>query len=465
MSLTDELRQAFLTRDLSDEQRAELATAGEEVTFRPGDELFREGQPANHLWILLQGEIELSRHVGRQAAVVATMSTPGQWAGGLTAWGDEDATYRASGRAATAGRCLTVPSERLRELVSSWSPFAAHLLSGVFRTVRSIDATARERQSLLALGELAARLAHEINNPASASLRAVEAVRSAAQYMLDALVALADQGVTAATFLDIDRRRAALQANEAVDGDPLDLADREEAVGSWLEDNGIDLAWRMAPVLATAGADRAWLEQLEASVGVDAMSASVRWISSTLGMTALLDELAEATGRIGHLVEDVKTYSAMDRAEAQLADVSSGIESTLTVLGPKLEGLTVLRSHAPDVPAVEVYAAELNQVWTNLIDNAVDAMAGSGTLTISTSRSGDEVVVAITDTGPGIEPAVLSRVFEPFFTTKDVGKGTGLGLDIAHRIVVDRHGGKLTLESSPGATVARVTIPIRRSGA
>jgi signal transduction histidine kinase len=463
MSVTDDLRAAFLTRELSDAQRAELAAVSEEICFEPGQELFHEGRPADHLWMLLEGEIELSRRIGRQTVVVATMSTPGQWAGGLTAWGDEDATYRASGRAATEGRCLAVPSEQLRALVERWSPFATHLLLGVFHTVRTIDATARERQSLLALGELAARLAHEINNPASASLRAVEAVRNAAHYMLDSLVSLAEQGVTAATFLDIDRRRAALEQHEAVDDDPLDQADREDLIGSWLEDNGIDLAWRMAPVLATAGADRGWLEELEEAVGSDAMPAAVRWITSTLGMTALLDELGEATSRIGHLVEDVKTYSAMDRAEAQQADVTSGIESTLTVLGPKLAGLTVVRSYAPEVPAVEVYAAELNQVWTNLIDNAVDAMAGSGTLTLATSLAGDDVVVEIADTGPGIDPAVLARVFEPFFTTKDVGKGTGLGLDIARRIVVDRHGGELTLDSSPAGTVARVTIPLGRA--
>jgi signal transduction histidine kinase len=463
MSLADELRAAFLTSGLSDTQRDELIAASEQVAFAAGDELFHEGRPADRLWILLEGEITLSRRVGNQTMTLATMTQPGQWAGGLAAWGEEDAVFRASGHAVTAGRCLLVPANRLRALVGAWSPFATHLIVGVFQTVRSIDLAARQRQSLVALGELAARLAHEINNPASASLRAVEALRSAAQYMLDALVELAEHGVTADDFLELDRRRVALQEHPVAADDALDQADREEIVGAWLEDNGIALAWRMAPVLAPAGVDRAWLEDLEDAVGAEAMSPALRWISSTLGMLALLSELAEATGRIGHLVQDVKIYSAMDRADAQVVEVSAGIESTLAILGPKLDGIDVHRSFAPDVPPVEVYAAELNQVWTNLIDNAVDAMGGSGTLTVSTARVGDDIVVEITDTGAGIDPAVQARVFEPFFTTKDVGKGTGLGLDIAWRIVVERHGGEIGLESSSAGTVARVRLPIRRT--
>jgi signal transduction histidine kinase len=179
-------------------------------------------------------------------------------------------------------------------------------------------------------------------------------------------------------------------------------------------------------------------------------------------MSALLDELADATNRIAHLVEDVKTYSQMDRAAVQRIDLRTGIESTLAMFGPRLEGIEVIREFDAAVPEVEAFAAELNQVWNNLIDNALDAMDGSGTLRLRTSVDGDCVVVEVIDTGAGIHPDVSARVFEPFFTTKDVGKGTGLGLDISRRIVVDRHGGEIELSSSQGATTARVRLPIRR---
>jgi signal transduction histidine kinase len=218
----------------------------------------------------------------------------------------------------------------------------------------------------------------------------------------------------------------------------------------------------MASTLAARGADQAWLESVEEAVDPDAVSAALHWISSAVGMAGLLDELADATSRISHLVQDVKTYSQMDRASLQRVDLSACLDSTVTMLSPKLDGIEVVRAYDDGVPDIEVYAAELNQVWTNLIDNALDAMGGDGTLRLATRLDGDDVVVEIADTGPGIPPDVLDRVFEPFFTTKDVGSGTGLGLDISRRIVVERHGGRIDFESSPGSTAAVVRLPRQR---
>jgi signal transduction histidine kinase len=462
MSLSDELREAFLTAGLTDEQRTELIAAGEEVHFAPGDELFHEGRLADVLWILLEGELELTRTIAGQRRVMTTMNTPGQWAGGLAAWGDAEGLYRASGRAVTPGRCLAVPSGQLGALVERWSPFAKHMVMGVYQTVRGIDAAARERESLVALGTLAARLAHEINNPASASMRSVEALRNTGEYMLASLVGLAENGMSAEEFLQLDQLRRELQQRPPTRESAIAAAEREEFIGTWLEDHEIGLAWQMAPVLANSGVDRTWLEELDARIGSATMFPALRWISSTVGMSSLLAELTDATGRIVHLVEDVKTYSAMDRAEFQRVDLSSGIQSTLAMLAPKLAGIDVVCSYDPELPHLEVAAAELNQVWTNLIDNAVDAMDGHGTLTITTFRDGDAAVVTITDTGHGLDPAARPHVFEPFFTTKDVGKGTGLGLDISRRIVVDRHGGEIDFDWTPGATTVRVRIPMRR---
>jgi signal transduction histidine kinase len=460
MSIVDDLRDAFLTADLTDGQRAELIEAGDESRYAADEQLFTEGRLADRLWILLEGEIELTRQIAGRTTTITTMSTPGQWAGGLSAWG-ADGIYRASGRSVGPVRCLTVPSEVLAALVAKWSPFAKHIITGVYNTIRSIDATARERESLVALGTLAAGLAHEINNPASASMRAVAGLRDASGYMMSALVDLAEQGIVADQFLQLDRLRSELQQGSGVEEGAIERADREEYIGEWLEDHDVSIAWRLAPVLATSAVDREWLEELGTAVGIEALSPAVRWITSMVGMNSILGELDEATARISHLVEDAKTYSAMDRAELDLVDVSGGIESTLTMLSAKMGDIEINRSYDPDLPEVEVYAAELNQVWTNLLDNAVDAMEGQGTLRVATRRDGADIVVAITDSGPGIDPDVMHHVFEPFFTTKDVGKGTGLGLDISRRIV-DRHGGTIAFESSPGSTTVRVRLPIVR---
>ena len=461
MSLEDDLRGAVLTAELDDKQRAQLIEAGEEIHFGTDERLFTEGLRAEFLWILLEGTVELSRRIGNRTMVVATMSTPGQWAGGLAAWGDGDGVYRASGRGVTPGRFLAVPAESLGSLVGSWSPFAKHMINGVYQTIRSIDASARERESLVALGTLAAGLAHEINNPASASMRAVEGLRHASEFMIASLAGLAEQNIEAAQFLQLDRIRAELQDRGESDEGPIERADREEFIGSWLEDHDVGIAWLLAPLLAARCVDQAWLDELEAIVGPDALLPAARWITSTVGMWSLLSELNDATARISHLVEDVKTYSAMDRAALGRTDIKGGIDSTLMMLSSKMANVEVVRAYDADLPEIEVYSAELNQVWTNLIDNAIDAMEGRGTLRVATLRDGGDLVVEITDSGPGIDQAVLHRVFEPFFTTKDVGKGTGLGLDISRRII-DRHDGVIEFDSRPGSTTARVRLPIAR---
>ncbi|MGD9705375.1 MAG: ATP-binding protein [Acidimicrobiia bacterium] len=462
--LADDLRATFLTSGLSEEQLGDLLAAGEEVFFARGDELFREGEPADHLLILLEGEIKLVRGGSNETVVLATMSTPGQWAGGLRAWSDagSSAGYRATGRAVTDGRTFNVPSAALGRLVGDWFPFGKHMISGVYQTVRAIEANARQRESLVALGTLAAGLAHEINNPAAASLRAVEGLRDTCDAMLTSLVHLAEESVTAAQFVALDRLRRELADRSVVDDGAIATMDREEAIGTWLETRGVDHAWEMAPPFASVGADRAWFEEVESVVGSAPLGMALRWASTTINATALLSELTDTTNRISSLVEAVKSYSQMDRTELQRFDIHEGIETTLVMLAPKLAGIDVERAFGADVPLVEGYSAELNQVWTNLVDNAIDAMEGRGTLRLATHRDGDDIVVDITDSGHGMLPEVQARVFEPFFTTKDVGRGTGLGLDISRRIVVERHRGDISFESMPGATTAHVRLPISR---
>jgi signal transduction histidine kinase len=357
---------------------------------------------------------------------------------------------------------LRVPAEVLRELTNEWFPLAGHLIRGVIATARVIESTARQRDSLATLGRLAAGLAHEINNPAAAAVRSVDALETAAQTLLASLSRLAHGDLSPQQFTALDLLRGELGSPPGAVADPLVLADREEAITSWLTRRGIQREWTIGPPLAAGGADIAWCERAAAVLEGPTLEPGLEWVASTLSVDTLLEEIKEATRRISELVGAVKSYTQMDRASMQRVDVTEGIESTLVMLGQRLrDGVTVTRDYDVDVPKVEVHSGELNQVWTNLIDNAIDAMEGKGALRVATRGDWDHVVVEIGDTGPGMPPEVVARAFEAFYTTKDVGKGTGLGLDIARRIVEERHGGTISIDSRPGQTVLRVSLPVR----
>jgi signal transduction histidine kinase len=361
----------------------------------------------------------------------------------------------------TAGRVLRVPAEVLRERSNAWFPFGGHLIQGLYHTARSVESTARQRESLVTLGTLAAGLAHELNNPAAAATRTVDALETACGALLSSIGRLARDELSAGQFAALDALRGELEP-PAVALDPLDRADREQALSTWLGRHGVERGWTIAPPLAAAGVDPAWCERAATVLEGPALEPGLEWVASTFLVATLLGEVKASTRRISELVAAVRSYSQMDRASLQQIDVADGLDSTLAMLGHKLrDGVTVVREYGARVPPIDAYAGELNQVWTNLIDNAVDAMDGTGTLRVATFVEGDGVVVEIGDTGRGMPPEVAARAFEAFYTTKDVGKGTGLGLDIARRIVVERHGGTITIDSRPGDTTVRVRIPVR----
>jgi signal transduction histidine kinase len=455
-----DLRPLNLFQGLTDEQLTELAAASDEVHFEPGEALFHEGDPADAWWVLVEGSVDLLRYLGQERLVVARMRTPGQWAGGFRAW-DDHGVYLATGVGAQPGRVLRMPAPVLRRHSDAWFPFGAHLIEGMFTTARSIEATARQRESLATLGKLAAGLAHELNNPAAAAARAVDALGAACSDLKASLERLAAAEVPAGQLAELDILRLRGVAAAAPLG-ALALADREDDLTAWLEDHDVDQAWLLAPALAGAGVDRAWCEEAAAVLAPSALAAGLEWVASSVSVDNLLAEVKESTSHISRLVGAMKSYSQMDRASLQRVDVTEGLESTLVMLAHKIpDGVRVVRDYAEQTPIVEAYAGELNQVWTNLIDNALDAMGGTGTLRLATRGDGDGTVVEIADTGPGMSPTISARAFEPFFTTKDAGKGAGLGLDIARRVVEERHGGSIQIDTQPVGTVLRVQLPSR----
>jgi signal transduction histidine kinase len=277
--------------------------------------------------------------------------------------------------------------------------------------------------------------------------------------MLVSLRRLAAAPITADQFARIDALRQELGPRPALGSNPLELADREDALSDWLSRHDVARDWELAPVLAGAGADVDWCERVAAALGDVALESGLDWVASTLSTTGLLAEVKESTRRISELVAAVKSYSQLDRASRQQTHIAEGVESTLVMLAHRIpDGVAIVRDYGSDVPPIEALAGELNQVWTNLIGNALDAMGDEGTLRVSTRMEKGAVVVEVGDTGPGMSPETRQHAFDPFFTTKGVGEGTGLGLDISRRIV-DRHGGEITIDPRPGETVLRVRLP------
>jgi signal transduction histidine kinase len=347
-------------------------------------------------------------------------------------------------------------------MMRTWFPIAIHLLEGLFLGMRSSQHIIGQRQQLLALGALSAGLTHELNNPAAAAVRATSTLRDRVAAMRHKLAMLAHDKLDKRLLeLLVDVQEEAVQAaSKAPKLTAVQESEREESINDWLDDHGVEGGWELAPILVGAGTTPEFLDKLAAGVSPALLGSALRWLAYTLETELLVNEITDSVTRISSLVAAAKQYSNMDRAPHERVDIHPGLDSTLVMLGSKLEHVEVVTDYDRSLPPIPVYAGELNQVWTNLIDNAVHAMNGHGRLTVRTAMDGERVRVEIGDTGPGVPEHLRQRIFEPFFTTKPVGQGTGLGLDISYRIVVGRHGGDLTVESQPGDTRFIVRLPL-----
>jgi signal transduction histidine kinase len=451
--------QMTLFPKLPDDALEEMKQHGNEIQLNVGDFLFNEGDSNYHFHVVLEGEIEITKQVGSETRVLALHRT-GEFMGELSMLTGSGSI--ASARAITQSRVLQIEVETFKHILAECSPLADIILTAMAGRTTDVEAQLRQQEKMAALGKMSAGLAHELNNPGAAAKRAASKLRESFQTLQTLGLQLNSLSKEKVEFLTNIQRQAIEHATNPPKLDPLTESDKEEEIIDWLEDHNITNSWKLAPTLVCAGLDAHKLDTLAHNTPDACLSNVLCWLEASLASFGLIKEIEQSTARISELVKAIKGYSYMDQAPLQEIDIHEGIDNTLLILHHRLKkGVIVKREYDHTLPRICAYASELNQVWTNLIDNAIDAMDGKGDLTIRTYKKNTCLIVEIIDTGVGIPPEIQSRIFEPFFTTKEVGKGTGLGLEIVYRIITNRHHGDISFESQPGHTCFQVRLPIK----
>lgn len=434
---------------------------GRIIEVPAGTELAIEGQEHALFHILMEGEVRITRTYERQT-VLMRVGKPGTYFGEIMLL--LNIPWMSTVRVTKPSRLFELDEAGFWQMMTHCHLIAREVFMAAATRMRNVEGYTQQREKLASLGTMAAGLAHELNNPAAAARRAAAQLGETADRAQLLLCRLsrslkADHWL----FLLSTERKITEDIAKAPALDHLARSDQEQTVAQWLEARGVAFAWELAPTFVTAGVDTASLEKITVKLPSEAQSDALAWLEVRLGLKVLVKQVEKSTERIVELVKAIKSYSYMDQSPVQEVDIHEGIENTLTMLGYKLRNMTVVREFDRSIPRITAHGSELNQVWTNLIDNAIDAVNGSGRICIGTSRDLDHVVVEIVDNGPGISPEVQTRMFEPFFTTKSVGSGTGLGLVISNAIIANRHGGEIEFDSHPGETRFKVRLPINQA--
>jgi signal transduction histidine kinase len=442
--------------NLPDDQIAWFLSQSQELAYKPGETYLRQGDPADAMFVVLEGQLQGRGELGGE--IVTVSSKAGDVTGVLPY--SRMKQFPLTGRAVTNSRILRFPASLFPELVQKMPELAQRLVGVMSDRIRETTRIEQQRDRLAALGKLSAGLAHELNNPASAAKRATSQLRGLLKQIKDASHELGARDLSPAEKAEIEKLEASLVQRDEPPPDPLTLSSLEDQLETLLRSHGQNDLWQLAANLAHKGATPEVLESLFASLDPGTARAALVRISASLEIAGLLKEIESSTSRISDLVRAIKEYTFMDQAPLQNVDIVKSLETTLTILNHKLKhGVVVQRDYQPVPLLVDSFGSELNQVWTNIIDNAIDAMGGKGELRVRTYRDDTCAVIEIGDNGPGIPADIQPHIFEPFFTTKGVGQGTGLGLDTVQRIV-RKHGGSINVTSKPGNTLFQVLLPM-----
>ena len=425
-----------------------------------GTVLVSEGERLHAFFVVLEGEVRLTRNFDRQSVLMGSIM-PGNYTGEVTLL--LDIPWLATARVTKPTRIFRLSEEDFWRMLSDCHSVAQAIFRSASSKMRNIEGYTQQREKLISLGTMAAGLAHELNNPAAAARRATAHLRETTS-RVQSLFCHLSRTLSAehlqyldATALDLSERLTTVSPI-----DHLERSDRANVITTWLETHDVATPWDLAPTFVSAGVDTQWLDDFVGKLPTTSRREAVCWLEARLNLTILLNQVEQSTGRIAELVKAVKSYSYMDQSPMQEIDIHEGIENTLTMLGYKLKNVNLIRAFDRTVPRIMAYGSELNQVWTNLIDNAVHAVDGKGKICVGTFLEDNQVMIEIVDDGPGIPTEAQAHMFEPFFTTKSVGTGTGLGLVISNRIIADRHGGEIEFESKPGETRFKVRLPLNR---
>lgn len=463
MNIQD-LRKSPLFQGLSEEELQQLMDHAKPVSLRAGEILMKQGDPGDSAFVVVKGEFEVQKQTG-QSLIKIDVRNPGEVVGemALLSRGQRNATVIAK----TDSETLSISQDVFENLLASSSSAALTVLHWVMARLTQNEALLHQQEKMAALGTLSAGLAHELNNPAAAAQRSASQLKDTQAKWLDLThrIEMVASQEHQTDWFNSFMQEASHHFESPLKLDTLQKIDLVDQLQTWLESNQVESAWELAPAMINFGWNVPALEKLKGNLSQSLFDLSIQWLGTGCLMMGLLSEVLQTTERISQIVHAIKSYTYLDQAALLEVDIHEGLESTLIIMQHKLKnGVTVKRDYSPNLPRIEAFASELNQVWTNIIDNAIDAMNGKGELRIKTYEEDNRVVVEFVDNGPGISDDIQSRIFEPFFTTKAPGQGTGLGLHISHDIVANRHHGQLLVESKPGETKFKVILPKQIKG-